>query len=129
MQPPADVRRVRGDAERAPDDRGDPLARPHLATQAVRLRPALQERGQLGHLLGGAPRLPTRRGMASPPRDALFACPLEPLTDRARRHAQRGGDVLLFPALLFALPGASPPSLAPVELGRLRAHDASLASF
>ena len=59
-----------------------------------------------------------------------LAPPLEPLADGARCHAEGGGDVLLFPALLLQLPGASPPSsLAPVELGRLRAHSASGASL
>jgi hypothetical protein len=66
-----------------------------------------------------------RRSPSPPP----LASALEPLADRPRRHPQRGGDILLFPALLLQLPGASPPSFAPVELGRLGAHAASVASL
>jgi signal transduction histidine kinase len=40
---------------------------------------------------------------------------------------QRGGNGRLFPALLFQLPGASPPAVAPVELGGCGlAHPASV---
>jgi ABC-type multidrug transport system fused ATPase/permease subunit len=70
--------------------------------------------------------------MAPQSLDPLPACPLEPLADGASGHPERGGDILLFPALLVELPGASPPSLsplAPVELRCPRLHGASIASF
>lgn len=76
-------------------------------------------------LLGGEPRLPTRCPMAAQPLHTPLAPPLEPLADGARCHAEGNGDVLLFPALVLLLPGASPPPLAPAELGLLRAHPAS----
>src|SRR5260370_18583663 len=58
---------------------------------------------------------------------ALLASPLEPLADGAGRDSEGRGDVLLFPAVFFQLPGALSPSLAPVELRRLRAHATSVA--
>jgi hypothetical protein len=67
--------------------------------------------------------------VASQPFHALLAPPLEPLADGAGRHAECGSDILLFPALRFQLLGALPPPLAPVELGLLRAHAASLSSL
>jgi hypothetical protein len=54
MQQPVNVGRMVRDAEGAPDDLRHPLAGPHLATEAVRLCPALQQRGKLGQLRGGA---------------------------------------------------------------------------
>src|SRR5258708_36822690 len=85
--------------------------------------------GQPGELLGGESRLPTRGEMAAQPLHSPLAPPPEPLADGARCHAEGGGDVLLFPVLLLQLPGAPPPSFAPVELGRLRAHRAGGASL
>src|SRR5262249_40720911 len=41
-------------------------------------------------------------------------------------HPRRDGDILLLPARLFELPGASPPSFAPVQPGRLGIHGASV---
>jgi hypothetical protein len=49
--------------------------------------------------------------------DPVRARPRQPLTDRSRRDAQGGGDLRLFPACLFQLPGASPPYFAPVQPG------------
>ena len=60
--------------------------------------------------------------MTPQPLDPLFAPALEPLAHRPLGHPQRSGDVLLFPALLFQLPGASPPSFAPVQPGFLGIH-------
>src|SRR5262245_9283917 len=116
MQESTDMRWVIGDAKRASDDFREAFAGPHLPTEAVRLRPAVHESGQLGELLGAQARLPTRGGMATQSVHALLAPPLEPLTDGTGRHAQRCGDVLLFPDLYFQLPGALSPPLAPVEL-------------
>ncbi len=120
------------DAQGAPDDLRHPLAGPHLAAEAVRFRPAVHEGGQLGELLGAQARLPTGCGMAPQPLHALLAPPLEPLADGTGRHAEGGGDVLLFPALLFQLPGTlctlSPP-LAPIELRHLGLHGANISSF
>lgn len=65
--------------------------------------------------------------MAAQPVHALLAFPLELLADGAGRHPEGCGDVLLFPAVCFELPGALSPPLAPVELHRLRAHAVSVA--
>lgn len=123
--------RVVGDAKRAPDHLGDASTGPDLAPEAICFWSRCQERRQLGQLLAGEPWLAPRGGMASQRRDALLPCPREPLADRSRRHAECGGDVLLFPALLRKLPGAPPPPFAPIEprLGLLRAHDASVSSL
>jgi hypothetical protein len=44
----------------------------------------------------------------------------------ANQWSVPGGDVLLFPARFFALPGASPPSFASVQPGFLAFHGLSL---
>src|SRR5258706_2010634 len=64
--------------------------------------------------------------MASQGRNAPLPSALEPLADGTRRHAERGSARRLFPALLFELPGASPPPFAPVESGGARTHAASV---
>jgi len=71
-----------------------------------------------GGSLGVGPAAGWRRRPSSTP----SARALKPLAHRPRRHPQRGGDVLLFPARCFALPGASPPSFAPVQPGFLAFH-------
>src|SRR5260221_647909 len=118
-----------GDANGAPNDLGHPPAGPHLAAEPVRLRPPLHQGRQLGELLGCEPGLAPGGGMAPQRLHPLLPAPLEPLADGARGHPECGSDVLLFPALLFQLPSASPPSLAPVELRALRLHGASIPSF
>jgi hypothetical protein len=65
--------------------------------------------------------------MPPQPLHALLAPTFESLADGARCHPDRGGDILLLPALLLQLPSASLPPFAPVELGRLHAHVASVA--
>ena len=58
MQHAVDVGRVVRDAQRAPDHLGHPLAGPHLAAKAVRLRPAdAVARYNLGNILAGLGRL------------------------------------------------------------------------
>src|SRR5437588_5288786 len=127
------MRRMVGHVKGAADNLGDPPAGPELAAKPVGLCPALQQGGELGQLFRRESRLPARRRMAPQPLDALLDALLaptrEPLADGARRDPERGGDVLLFPAVLLQLPGASPPSFAPVQLGRLRAHGVSVASL
>ena len=54
--------------------------------------------------------------------DPLRMCSSQPLTHRSRRDPERGGDSMLFPARFFELPGASPPSFAPVQPGFLGIH-------
>jgi len=121
--------RVVGDAERAADDLGDPLAGPDLATKPVGLGPALQQGGELGYLRGAERGRGTWGRVPPQPLLALLAPTFEPLADGAWCHPERGGDILLLPALLLQLPSASPPPFAPVELGRLHAHVASVASL
>jgi hypothetical protein len=129
VQQPTNVGWVVRDTEGASDHLGHPPAGPDLATESVCFRSWHEQRRQLSKLLAGEPRLATWSGMAPQRLDTLVARSLKPLADRARRHSQRGGDVLLCPAVLFELPGASPPSFAPVELGFFRAHGASLSSL
>jgi hypothetical protein len=129
MQEPTDMGWMVGNAPRAPDDLGYALAGPDVPTEAVRFRTAFQERWQLSKLLNREARLPTKCGMASQALQALLASPLEPLTDGTGCDPEGCGDALLLPALLFQLPGASPPSFAPVELGCLCAHGVSASSL
>src|SRR5262249_49766726 len=130
MQQPADMRRVVVDTERASNHLRHALARPDLPAEAVCFWPALHERGELRQLFGAEPRLPTSTWMAAQPvLYPMFACPLEPLAHRTRRPSEGSGDLLLFPARLLQLPGASPPSLAPVEPDGFAAHPASVPSL
>jgi hypothetical protein len=123
MPQPTDVGGMGGDAKRAADDGGDPPAGPDRAAEAVGLCPALPQGGELGQLRGGELGGRTGGGMAPQGRYALLVPALEPLADRSRRHPPCGGAVLLFPTRFLQLPGAAPPSFAPVELrGLLRAH-------
>lgn len=51
------------------------------------------------------------------------------LQGMGRWCGEGSGDILLFPALFLQLPGESPPSLAPLELGPFGAHRASVPSI
>lgn len=128
MQAAADVRGVVADAKGAPDNFRHPLARPDLPAEAVGLRPALQQCGQVVPLLGAQARLTTGSGMTPQPVQSLLAAPFELLADCPRRHAEGSGVIPLFPALLLQLPGAPPP-FAPVEPGFLCAHGGSRSSL
>ena len=127
VQEPTHMRRMVFHAIGAANDLRHALAGPDLPAEPIRLGPCFQERGNLRQLLSRESWLPTRRWMAPEPLHAVLAPALEPLAHRPRRHPHCGSDVLLFPALLLQLPGASPPSFAPVELGRLGAPAASVA--
>src|SRR5262249_61935594 len=105
----------------------DPCARPCLPAKAIRFCPTVQERGQLRQLLWRE--LGRRPRRWAPPQSFLSSlCPRpgEPLAHGSTAHPESGGDVLLFPALFFELPGASPPSFAPVQPGFLRSHRLTL---
>src|SRR5260370_14888447 len=81
MQEPTDMGRVRGDAKRASDDLRHPLAGPHLPAEAICLRSAFHEGGQLRELLGAQARLPTGSGLPPQPLPPLPPPPLDPLAD------------------------------------------------
>jgi hypothetical protein len=118
MQQTADMRGIIGHPKGAPDHFTDPLARPDLAPKAIRLGSTVEQGGQLSTLFGGELRRAARGGMRPQPfLDPVRASPRQPLADRSRRDSQGGGDLRLFPACLFQLPGASPPSFAPVQPG------------
>lgn len=80
-----------GDAEGAVDDLGDALAGPHLPAEAVSLRPALQQGGELGHLCGRELGSGTWGRMPPQPLHTLLAPTFEPLADgsRCRRRPSR----------------------------------------
>jgi hypothetical protein len=61
--------------------------------------------------------------------DSLLPSPSEPLADGSGRHRERGGDILLFPALLLQLSGASPLAFVPVEPILVGAHGVSRSSL
>ena len=103
---PADMVAMIADAEGAPEDLGDAGGGPHVAAKAVRLRPAGEQVGDLGALLGGQFGRPTGPGPRAQRLRAALPPALEPLADGGPADAQRGGDVLLPPALLVQFPGA-----------------------
>ena len=121
------MRGIIGDPKGASDHLADPLARPDLPAKPVRFRPTVQERRQLGELLGvslgAGPGAGWRRSPSSTPSARARA---SHWLTAPRRHPERGGDVLLFPARFFELPGASPPSFAPVQPGFLGFHRPNL---
>jgi hypothetical protein len=118
MEEAADVRRIIGDPKGASDDLADSFACPDLPAKPVCFRPTIQERRHLGELVrrelgGGARGRMTTQSFLNP----FDMRSPEPLTHRSRRHPKGSRDVLLFPVRLFELPGASPPSFAPVQPG------------
>ncbi|HEU0026309.1 MAG TPA: hypothetical protein VFQ25_04270 [Ktedonobacterales bacterium] len=114
-QQTAHVIGVVANAEGAPDHVRDALSRPHVAPKAIRLGAAGQQGRDLRPLL--------RRELAGAAGVRSAAQRLDPasptgapelLADGGAAHAQRGGDVLLPPALFVHLPGALAPPLARV---------------
>jgi hypothetical protein len=112
----------------AADHLGPPLAGTALPTKPISLWPQRQQNWQVGHLPGSELGRGTRHWMAPQGLHVVGLCPFAPLADRSRRDPQRGGGGALYPALQLELPGASPPSFAPVEPRLLRSHAASRAS-
>lgn len=109
------MRRMIADAKGCLDDGGDALGRPERAQAAKRLRPTGEQRGDLLPLRCTQLRSPPRMGFAPHGgASATIARPLQPLTHRPGRHAQRGGTILLFPALLREVNGTQPPAVDPV---------------
>src|SRR5260370_4721867 len=103
-----------------------PLGCPHVAAEPVCFRASGEQRRDLRPLLRTEPcshagRWPTRQRLHA----ALLTGTFEPLAHGSFPDAQRGGDVLLQPTLLFQDPGALPPLFAPVGL-RWCSHVASL---
>src|SRR5437899_2034203 len=87
---------------------------PDLAPEAPRLRALGQQHRQVGALLGRELGLGTGREAAPQAWDATLAHTRQPLADRARRDAQRGGDQALRPALLLELPRPQPAPFPPI---------------
>ena len=104
--------------EGPPEHLRDPLGGPHVAAKAIGFGSPRQQVGNLRQLLGlswgAGPRAGCRHTPSSTP--CVRARLIHWLT-AASRHPQRGGDVLLFPAGLIELPGASATSFAPVQPG------------
>jgi hypothetical protein len=103
--------RMVADAKRFLDHGGDPLGRPHVAQKPLGFGTLFQQAHQLGFLLGTQPGYPTGRHAMDQRLGASFARPLEPLTHRARRDAQRWRYRAAAPARLVQRPGAEPPPL------------------
>ncbi len=97
------------DPKRFLDHGGDPLGRPHVAQEPVGIGTLFQQAHQLGFLLGTQPGHPTGRQAMDQRLGASCARPLEPLTHRPRRHAQRLRYRAATPAGLVQRPGAEPP--------------------
>jgi len=93
------------------DQGGDALGRPDVAQEAMRLGALFQQMHQRGFLLGTQPGYPTGRQAMDQRLGASFARPLEPLTHRARRDAQRLCNRAAAPTGLVLCPGAEPPPL------------------
>jgi hypothetical protein len=130
MEEATDVGRIRGDPTGAPHDLTHAFAGPGLPAKPLRLRPRVYERRRLGELvwreLGGSAwgRMATQSFLHS-----FRTSSREPLAHCSRCDPERGSDLCLFPARFFELPGASPPSLAPVQPGVLSFHRPSILPF
>jgi hypothetical protein len=92
------------DAKGAPSDFYHILDGPDLAAIAIRAHPALQQTGQLSHLLGSKLRCGTRSRVVPKRLDAPLVCLPEPLAQRAGGGTVGSRDVSLLPALLFQCP-------------------------
>ena len=99
------------------DQGGDALGRPHVAQEPVRLGALFQQAHQRGFLFGTQPGHPTRRHPVDQRLSASFARPLEPLTHRARRDAQRLRYRAAAPPGLGERPSAEPPPLVQLLTG------------
>jgi len=127
MQHAADMGGIIGHPTGVSDHLNDPLARPHLAPKAVGRGSTVEQGRQLGTLFGGELWRTARGRMRPQPfLHPFHSRPRQPLAHGSRRDAQSGGDLCLFPARLFQLPGASPPSFTPVQPGLCGLHDPSL---
>src|SRR5258708_5432817 len=114
-------------AEGAPDYLGDAAGRPHIAAKTPSFCPTRQQGWDPRPLLGTHARPEPRWWPVLQRFDASVSSPLDPLADRAFAHPQRNGDISLFPAQLFQLPGALAPLPAPV--GFLRCSQASYSTM
>jgi hypothetical protein len=73
------------------------------------------QRGDLLPLRGTQLRSPPRMGLAVQGRaSAAVTGMLQPLAHGTWRNTKRGGDILLFPALLREVKGAQPAAFGPV---------------
>jgi hypothetical protein len=105
------------DAKRFLNHGSDALGGPHVAQEPVGLGPLFQQAHQLGFLLGTQPGYPTGWHPVDQRVGASFARPLEPLTHRARRHAQRLRYRAAAPPGLVQRPGTEPPPLVQLLTG------------
>jgi hypothetical protein len=103
------------DPEVQPDQMGDPLGRPDLASEPIGFRPRSQEMRQMLYLLrrefGG-----TSRGTTAPQRlNPTNASTSTPLAYRTWGDAKGLGNGFLLPALLLQGPGAPSSPLTPIK--------------
>ena len=102
------------DAKREANHCGDAAPCPELAPEAIGFGALLQQRREVGALLGGQPGRGTRwRPMAKRFRSSVAgAC--HPLTDGSFADAEGLGDLALGPALLLKAPGLQPSGFFPI---------------
>jgi hypothetical protein len=113
------------DAKREANHCGDAAPCPELAPEAIGFGALLQQRREVGALLGGQPGRGTRwRPMAKRFR-ASVAGTCHPLTDGSFADAEGLGDLALGPALLFEVPGLQPSGFSPVVGYRVHAWEYS----
>jgi hypothetical protein len=83
----------------------------------------------VGELLSSQLGSGARRWVATECLHTAFTGTSQPLTDRAFGDAQSRGDVLLFPSLLFQVPGPSSSTFEPAKLCCVLVHTPSLAGL
>jgi hypothetical protein len=108
------VRPMVRDRELAPDEFGDPRARPDLAAEAVRFGP-VREQLRYQRALGlGQPGRGPCVGAGRQCLVPLRAHEAHPLTDGGRRDGESFGDLLLLPAPSFKYQRAPAAEFFPV---------------
>jgi hypothetical protein len=93
-----------GDATLQLNHGGDPATGPDLPSEAIRVGPVLQRRGQPGALLGGQPPAGTRWWSGPEGFRSACAAARHPLADGGFADTQGLSDLALRPACLLELP-------------------------
>ena len=109
----------------------DPAPGPNITEKAVGFGALSEQFNQLGELVWAQPGRATRGGLISQGGWAMAGSARQPLADRTLRHAQRGSDSYLGPALLMEFPGALPTTFSPTAgpVGICSAHTARHSTF
>ena len=123
-----DMGRMGGDAEELLDEGGNTLGGPDFADKAEGGGTLGEGLTQLVALVAIQAGHGARGRTAAQVRHTAILAAFDPLADRAWGDAQRGSNVLLFPALLVQLPGTKTSPFAPIDrfLRTLFHHSASV---